>query len=115
MDLTADRAEIAAAANTAAGVKCSPSYSQISRPGHAMVRLGNATRDLSGFGFMVTWQVLIALPQEIAAADKWIDDHATALLDALAGAGVPEGFEPVELQLDSGRVPALQITVIRAA
>ena len=94
---------------------CRPSYWQISKPGHALVRLDNMTRDLSGFGFMATWQVQIALSQDIGQADQWIDAHAGDLIAALSPEMVVGRLEPIELVLDTGKVPAVLIEGTRAA
>lgn len=115
MNLTADRAAIATAASTAAGVKCRPEFWQISRPGDGLVRMAYADRSADGFGFIVTWQVNIALAQDLKAAEKWIDEHLDELVAAIGAELVVTRVEPVELLLDTGRVPAVVIEGTRAA
>jgi hypothetical protein len=109
------RDAIAAALTALADVRAAARYRQISRAGDAVVRFDNATRDVSGFGWIVTCQVLIALPQDMASAEAWVDDHIDALVDALAAELVVGEVAPVQLQLDTGVVPVLQITGTRAA
>ena len=77
------REAIAAAASSVDGVKCSPWFRQTTKPGSAHVTYGRSFRDESGFGFMNVWQVLVVLPQDIAAAEKWIAAKGDALLEAL--------------------------------
>ena len=115
MDLAADRAAIADAANTVTGVKCSATYRQVTKVGDAAVRLDNMTRSVDGFGFMVTWQVLISLGQDLARAEAWIDAHADSLIAALEGELVVGRLEAIELVLDTGKVPAVLVEGSRAA
>lgn len=115
MNIAALRAALAAALNALADVRAAANYRQISRPGDAVVRFDKTTRDVTGFGWIITCQVLIALPQDMAAAEKWVDDHIDLIVDALAGELVVGEVAPVQLQLDTGIVPALQVTGTRAA
>jgi hypothetical protein len=114
MDLASDRAAIAAAA-TAAGVSCSDTYRQLTRPGDAAVRFDGLTRDASGFGFLATWSVFIALSQTIATAEAWVDANAETLAAQLGAALVVSTFTPVDLTIDTGTIPALHITGTRPA
>lgn len=115
MSIETDRAAIAAAASAVAGVTCSARYRQLSNSGDAAVRLAGLVRSADGFGFIATWQVLVAVSQDVAAAEKWLDGHADALVDALSPELVVTRIEPVELVLATGRVPAVVIEGTRAA
>jgi hypothetical protein len=112
--LAADRVEIAAAVNTVTGVTCTPGYRTLTKQGDALVRLDNLTRDLSGFGFIATWQVLVALHQDLPKAEAWTDANTEALIVAAAAALVVTDVAPVELVMDQGKIPALQLTGTRA-
>jgi hypothetical protein len=115
MNLTEDRQAIADAASAVAGVKCSPLYRQITKPGDAMVRWDGLERDTSGFAFMGQWRVLVATPQDLPASDTWTDENTEALIDALGAVLVVTSVAPVELALDTGKIPALQISGVRAS
>lgn len=101
---TEDREAIATAASTVTGVKCSPYYRQSLKPGDACVRLQVRTRSANGFGYVNTWQVWLALPQDVAAAEKWLDTHSDALEEALAREfiGGVQTITPAELVLGNG-------------
>lgn len=98
------REAIAAAASSVAGVKCTPYYRQSLKPGDACVRLQVRTRSANGFGYVDTWQVWLALPQDVAAAEKWLDQHGPALVEALDPEfiGGVQTITPAELVLGNG-------------
>lgn len=100
------RAAIAAAVATVPGLSCTPYFRQTTKPGDAMVRLEAMTRSANGFDFVLTWQVLLVLPSDIVAAEKYLDAHAPALLEALATQMVVGGLILRELILtDGARLP----------
>ena len=101
---TEARTAIAAAASTVDGVKCTPYYRQSLKPGDACVRLQVRTKASNGFGYVDTWQVWLALPQDVAAAEKWLDDHGADVLAALNPEfiGGIQTVTPAELVLGSG-------------
>ncbi len=78
MSLLADRQAIADAASTVAGVTCTPQYRLSLNPGDACVRLTVANRAANGFGFVNTWQVWVALSQDLATAEAWLDATSTS-------------------------------------
>jgi hypothetical protein len=115
MDLAGIRTEIAAALDAVDGLSCTAKYRQVSRPGESVVRFDNVVRDVTGFGFIVTYQALVVLPQDLRAAEAWVDANLDTIVAALAPVLVVGEAAPVNLQLDTGVVPALQITGTRAA
>jgi hypothetical protein len=115
VNLAAIRNDVSTALNAVAGITATPYYRQISRQGEAVVRFDKAIRDVTGFGWIVSVQALIALPQGITDAEVWVDGNVDALVDALGPELVVGEVAPVQLQLDTGLVPALQITGTRAA
>lgn len=108
------REALAAAANTVDGVHCTPYFRQSVKPGDAMVRLDRMTRDTSGFGFMVTWQVVVALPTDLSAAEKWLDANTDSLVAAIGEEMVVTTVMPQQLALDTGTVPVVLIEGNRA-
>jgi hypothetical protein len=102
------RAEIAAAANAVAAVTAYPNFRQTTRPGDAMVRLDRVEYP-DRFGGLGTWQLVVILNQDVAAAELWLDENRDALVTALSEVMSVRRAFPAELALDSGKVPALFI------
>lgn len=115
LDLPAIRTVVAGALNAVEGITCTPRYRQIGRKGEAVIRFAAANRDTSGFGYIVTVQALVALPTALKDAEAFIDANLDGILTALEAELVITDVAPVQLQLDSGLVPALQVTGTRAA
>lgn len=109
-----DRALLSAAANTVAGISCTPYFRQTTRPGDAYVRLDRMNRDSSGFAYMNVWQVIVILPQDLAAAEKYLDDKIEDLLVAIREVMVITTVVPQRLSLDSGILPVVFIEGNRA-
>jgi hypothetical protein len=103
------RQALADAANTVVGINCTPYFRQSTKPGDAMVRLDRKRRDDSGFGFMATWQVVVILPQDFAAAEKYLDEMAPALVEAVSQELVITDVTPQQLALDTATVPVVFI------
>lgn len=108
------RVDLAEAASALEGVVVYPYFRQTTAPGSGFVRVESIDRDDSGFGFMVTWQVAVVLPQDLANADRWVEERVVDLIAALEPEGAVMGAQPVQLNLDGPTVPALIVTVIRA-
>lgn len=108
------REKIAAAASAVEGVNCTPYFRQSTKPGDAMVRLDRMVRDESGFAYMVTWQVVVMLPQDIATAEKWLDANTTLLIEAISEELVVTTVTPQQMALDTGVVPCVLIEGNRA-
>lgn len=102
------RAVIAAAANTVEGIDCTPYFRQSTKPGSAVVRKDRVTYP-NKFGGLVTWQVLVMLPQDLASAEKYMDEKVPALVDALAPHLVVTEAVAQQLALETGAVPIVLI------
>lgn len=113
------RQELATAASTVIPVggtdplNVTPYYRQSLTPGHGFVRLANKARSTDGFGFMDTWEVWLALPQDIPTAEKWLENNTDALIAALAPLMVITTITPSELVLDANSVPGVVIAGAR--
>lgn len=101
------RNAISAAASSVSGVNCTPYFRQSTKTGDAMVRFDRMNRDDSGFGFMVVWQVVLMLPQDVAAAEKYLEEKTPALIAALSEELVITSVTPQQLALDTGYVPCV--------
>lgn len=101
------RLALATAASTVEGITCAPYFQQSTKPGSAMVRRDN-TNYPDKFGGWVTWQVLVMLPQDLASAEKFLDEKVPALRAALAPEMRVTDAIPQQLALpDGGNVPIL--------
>jgi hypothetical protein len=108
------RAAIATAASTVEGVNCTPYFRQSTKPGDGMVRFDRRVRDSSGFGWIVTWQVVVFLSQDLATAEKWMDAHVPGITEAVEEELVITQVTPEQLALDTGTVPVVVISGTRA-
>lgn len=102
------RQALADAANTVDGVKIAPYFRQVTKPGAGMVRR-DWTEWPNPFGASITWQIVIFLPQDIAAAERWVDDHADQLANALRPELHLESITQQQLPLESGLLPIVLI------
>jgi hypothetical protein len=100
------RQEIAAAADTVAAVSCTPRWRQSTKPGAATVRR-DRTEYPNRFGGIVTWQVVVTLPQDQVGAEKWMDDNLADLVAALGDVLAVRSAFPAEIAVDAGTVPVL--------
>lgn len=102
------RALLADAANTVEGINCTPYFRQTTKPGSAMVRKDRVNYP-DRFGGLVTWQVVVMLPQDLAAAEKFLDEKVPLLVDALWSEMRVTDAIPQQLALDTGAVPIVLI------
>lgn len=107
------RQEIAEAASKVEGISCTPNYRQTTKAGDAMVRKGPVNYPDS-FGGVVTWQVLVILPQDLASAQEYLDDVVplvVAEVDQVIGV---RSVTPQQLVFDGVLVPGAVIEGHRA-
>lgn len=103
------RQALSEAASTVEGVSVSPYFRQVTKPGSGMVRR-DSTDYPNTFGGVITWQVLVFLPQDMAAAEKFVDEKVPALVAALSPEMRVTTVTPQQLALDSGAVPIVLIS-----
>ena len=108
------REDLSAAVNTVAGLSCTPYFRQTTKAGDAYVRLDRMNRDLTGFGFIYVWQVLLVLPQDLANAEKYAEDRVAALTEAINDVLVVMSVTFHQLALDSGLLPVVIVEGNRA-
>lgn len=96
------RQAIAAAASTVEGIHCSPYFRQSLAVGQGSVRLNLANRSANGIGFVNTWQVWVALSQDVATAERWLDEHLDELATALDAELIVTTITPAELAFAGG-------------
>ncbi|MBS2939586.1 hypothetical protein KDN32_17745 [Nocardioides sp. J2M5] len=105
----AARADIAAAASTVVGLDIAAEYRQSLQPFTGFVKWNGLNRDDSGLGWIDTWQVWVALPQDVKAAEQWIATHLRDLLVALADELYVTTATPADLVLEGGSTNGLII------
>lgn len=104
------RAALAVAVDEVLGPKrCSPYFRQSARPGDAWVSLARLDRDDTGFGYMAGWEVRVALAQDLAAAERWVDEHLDDVVEAVERHLVVTAAVMVTFVMDGGNVPGLAI------
>lgn len=103
-ELASARNEIATAVSSVEGVSCTPYFRQNSRTGDASVKLARLDPASNGFGMVAVFQVWIALPQDLTAAEKWIDDHHAAIADALRREWVLTAVTPAEFVIGTSSI-----------
>lgn len=103
------RADIATAASTVTGVDVAPEYRQSLSPYTGFVKWNGLNRDESGLGWMDTWQVWLALPQDVKTAEQWLTQNLPALLDAVEPELYVTTVTPAELVLEGGSTNGLII------
>lgn len=110
------REEIAAALSTVEGVKVSPHHRQSLKPGDGCVRFGGMVAGSNGFGFVTTWEVWLAIPQEVKAGELWLEAKLPALITAFDGEAIVTDVTPAELALGgSNTTNGVILTGARAA
>lgn len=113
------REEIAAAARTVeygdddTSLDVTEYYRQSVRPGTGFVRLADKNRAENGFGYIDTWDVLVALPQDIVSAEKFIEQIQGPLLAALEGVMHVQSLTPTSIIFDAQTVPGIVVTGAR--
>lgn len=114
------RDAIAAAINAAnipgvqgSTVNVTAKYRQTLGPYEGFVRLSRTAIDDTRLGFMDTWQVWLALPQDVASAEDWLEAHRYELLAAVNTEAIALDLTPSILLLDTNSVPGLIITAAR--
>lgn len=97
----AARAELAAALTQVDGLNVTPYYRQVTKPGEGIIKLAGLTAATNGFGFVTRWQAWICVPQDRAAAEKWIEAHHDPIVAALKRLWTPTVVVPIDLQFDT--------------
>lgn len=101
------RALLAAAASSVEGIKVTANFRQVTSPGAGMVRLDRVEYP-NRFGGVAVWQVIVICPQEVAVAEKFIDEHLDALEQALRTEMSVTRATPQEIVLSDGvRLPCM--------
>ena len=107
------RTALAEAANTVDGISVQPWFRSSTKAGDGMVRLDRITYP-NPFGGIRTWQVLIVLPQDLAQAERYLEDKTPALVEALGNEMAVDSATPQQIALDTGALPCLVIEGHRA-
>lgn len=103
------REAIAQAATTVEGLNVTPYFRQSLTPGSGSVRLLTRTRSDNSFGWIDTYQVLIALSQDVRTAETWLDAHVSDVCAALAPELNVQTVTPLVITTDSNPVNGVAI------
>jgi hypothetical protein len=97
------RDDIAAALNGASlGLNITGYYRQSLRPFDGFVKWSGQVQASNKFGWVNTWQVWLALPQDIKAAEQWLDTNLGALVQAFDSEVIVTSVVPAELIVGDG-------------
>jgi hypothetical protein len=108
------REAVATAASTVDGVDVAAKYRQSLTAYTGFVKWNGRQRDDSGFGWMDSWQVWLALPQDVKTAEQWLADHLDELVSAVDDELVVTSAIPADLVLPGGSTNGLIIEGTRA-
>lgn len=92
----------------------SPNYRQVTQAGQGYVFWAGMTRDSSGFGYMDTWQVIVGVPQGMAAGETWISARLDALTAALEAVAVVTRVAAAELTMGETSANTIVFEVVAA-
>lgn len=109
------REDIATAASSIEGIEVSAQYRQSLTPFYGFVKWSARNRDDSGLGWMDTWQVWLALPQDVKTSEAWLTDNLDALVSAVDDEVVVTTAIPADLVLEGGSTNGLIIEGTRPA
>lgn len=109
------RAELATALNAVEGIRAHAYYEQGTRAGLAYVRLERIEYP-NPFGGVARWSVVVILPQDLAKAERFVEDNLPALHEAVDPHLAITSAELQRINFDSsGVLLALIITGHREA
>lgn len=98
------RDDIAAAMTATGLVNVTSRYRQSLKPGDGCVRFAGMAQASNRFGWVTTWQVWVALPQDVAAAEEWLDANMAVLVAAFDTEVIVTAVTPAELLLGHNAV-----------
>jgi hypothetical protein len=87
-----------------------PYFRQVTKSGEGHVTRGQRVPDDSGFGWIETYEVLIPLSPDVAAAEKLLEAIEDDLLAALHPVMVVQSVTPTELIFDNGHSSGVVIS-----
>jgi hypothetical protein len=97
------RKQLAEAASKVDGVTCLPYYVQSTEPGAAMVRLERIDYP-NPFGGVCHWSLVVVLPQDMEAAERYVEDKVPSIIAAIEHLIVVTQVQPQRLGLVDGSV-----------
>lgn len=107
------REEIASAASLTDVTSVTPYFRQSLKAGDGFVRLASRVRGDNGFGWVDTWEVWLALPQNVPDAERWMETHLGDLMASIDDELVVTSAAPAELALPNAVVNGLIVAGTR--
>lgn len=92
------RADLAAAASTVEGLQGHAYFLQTTEPGNVLIRLERVEFP-NPFGGVGHFNVVLILPQDQAAAEKYIEEHVPGLIEAVEPHIVVTSYVPQQLEI----------------
>lgn len=108
------RQTIADAANTVDGITCAPYFVQNSNAGIAYVRLDRIEYP-NPFGGITYWDLVVNLPSDYAAAEKYLESKVPDLIEAIEEHVTVFRVTPQRLSTKAGEWPVVFIHTHREA
>lgn len=96
------RDDIASAVTATTLVNVTPFYRQSLKPFDGFVKWSGRTIGSNGLGWMDTWQVWLALSQDVKAAEEWLETNLGTLVEALHTEVIVTSVAPAELIVGDG-------------
>lgn len=103
---------LADAASTVTGLLGHPYYVANLGAGDVLVDVGHIDHP-NPFGGLVTWNVTLICPPDVHAAQRYFDDHAPALKQALDPHMTVTTIRPQAMLFDGREMPVVVITGTR--
>lgn len=103
------RTQLAEAANTVYEVNAQPYFVQTTKPGATLIRL-NRVEYPNPFGGVAFWDVVVVLPQDLAAAERYVEQVVPQVRDALLEVMFVDVITPQLMDFGAGSVPCAVIT-----
>jgi hypothetical protein len=97
------REDIAQALNDSGlGLNVTAYYRQSLKPFDGFVKWGGTTQASNKFGWVNSWQVWLALQQDVKASEQWLETNLSALVEAFDAEVVVTSANPAELIVGDG-------------
>ena len=107
--MSAVREAIADAASTVPGITATPYFVPSTNPGTAYVRLDHVEYP-NRFGGVAFWDLVVILPQDYAAAERYVEEKVPAIREAIQEHLAIDRVTPQQLQISGvGTLPAVFI------
>lgn len=106
-----DRDDIAAALNAVEGINVYPGFRESTKVGNGWITLAKMTPQ--EFGYIKDWKVTIVIPNQITAAEEWMDGYLEVLAEAVKRQLEVTQILPTQISVSGTTVYAVVIQGVR--